>query len=101
MNGRGRRDWNATKCVVTPSAMGVAFLAIAAALPYRFVVAATLGPAIICTWSAAGIGLYGMARYPSRRLLAATFIALVIAALSGTYYWHLMTADRFLQSSSS
>ncbi|QDT57503.1 hypothetical protein Pan44_55720 [Caulifigura coniformis] len=89
-------DWNAVKCVITPSAIGLAFFAVAAAFPNRDVVSATVGATIACTWSAVGIGLYGMVRYPSKHLLVATLLAIAGAMLSGRFFWDLAMTG-FLQ----
>lgn len=50
---------------------------------------ATMSVALMFTWIAAGLGLYGIVRYPSRRLLLAATVAVMTAVLSGARFWQL------------
>lgn len=87
-------DWPATKCVWVSAIFGGVLLTVTAATSNRFIIAATVGPGLMSTWIAAGLGVYGMARYPSIRLLMATIAAIALAALAGAYFWHQMMARR-------
>jgi len=55
---------------------------------HRALLGGTMSGAIMFTWISGGLGIYGVIRYPSRRMLVALSIALVSAAMTGARFWH-------------
>lgn len=52
----------------------------------------TMPVALMSTWIATGLGLYGMVRYPSRRMFLAATVSVSSAALCGLRFWRLALA---------
>jgi hypothetical protein len=76
--------------------LGVMFLALSL-LPvgpdYRSLLEkATVPGALMFLCIAAGLGIFGVARYPSRSMAAATVIAVCAAAFSVFRFWQFATA---------
>ena len=76
--------------------LGVMFLALSF-LPvgsdYRSLLQrVTLPGALLFLCIAAGLGVFGVARYPSRSMTAATVIAVCAAVFSAFRFWHFANA---------
>lgn len=67
----------------------LSFLPVGSDSSRRVLLACTMPGAIMFTWISAGLGLYGIVRYPSRNMNLAATGAVAVAALTSVFFWRL------------
>ncbi len=86
-----------TNDVLRFSVVGLLCLVVSAlpvGVDYRgLLLGASMPGALMASWIAGGLGVYGVARYPSRRMLFATIVAVSSAALCGWRFWRLVMSS--------